>query len=147
MAKPRKTEKKTPGNEAATAQRAGDRARPAEDAWRKLRKLYSVEVRERVDEVLATGGVSLELIQALEFAEHERLEDEIEEARDTTYGSPAIARFFALRLQSRKHLRTLRLAMTPLGSPADMAHPTPDIVAALAADGRDEDDLGDDLLS
>lgn len=96
---------------------------------------------------MQTGGVSLSLLEALELAEHERLLDEIEDCRDMPGAGACMARFYHLRLQHRKHMRTLRLAMTPLSSPADMAHPTPAIIAALTARDDDGEDFGDELMS
>lgn len=133
----------------AEAGQVGERAL-AGQAWACVRSAYSDEVRAKVDAIAEAGGLSLHDIELLEFAEHETLAEEIDDLRTQEKATTAISALYSVRLQSRKHLRTLRIAMTPIGTPNDQRHPTSEDEAkrtkALAAiKDAPEPDTGDDL--
>ncbi len=158
----------TKGRHTASSTRGRDDARELSDneaaapssIWAHVRAMYPPRVQEFVDEVVAQGGLSLADIEALECAEHERLlgifaqlQKQDADARainpDARGHWTALTSLMHLRIQSRKHLRTLRLCMSPIATPNE-THP--DFPAGVAArlerqivDG-DMNDLGDDLL-
>lgn len=143
------------GNEQAVAMDAAARNTPGVALWEKVKSLYSPRVQAVVDAVAEAGGVSLAFIELLEVAEHERLAADIgqlkAQVKDGHKTSTAVSALYSLRLQSRKHMRTLRLAMSPISSPNDMRHPVPSSVAQAIAEidahEVDPSDTGDELLS
>lgn len=143
------------GNEEATEQSARARNDRNFALWEHLKDFYAPRVQGVVRAAIENGGLSLPLIEVLELAEHERLYGEIQQLRAKSESgqrvSTAIAVLYGLRLQCRKHARVCRIAMNPLASPNDMAHPMPESVAEALAALRDYEpdpgDDGDDLMS
>jgi hypothetical protein len=129
----------------------------AGQAWAGVRASYSDEVRAKVDAVAEAGGLSLHDIELLEYAEHEtlaaRIDDLLRAMAEGEKTGTAVTALYSVRLQSRKHLRTLRIAMTPIGTPNDNRHPTSeeqakkDAALAAVAEGADPNDTGDELVN
>ena len=94
--------------------------------WARLRRLYPAKVRERVDIVAEVGGLSLHDIELLEFAAHESCDERIKRLQRRPQTATAIASLESIKLQSRKHLRNLRLAQNPISDPNNMRHPEPE---------------------
>lgn len=101
--------------------------------WGMMRKLFSAQVRERVDLVADVGGLSLHDIELLEFANHENMTERIKRLERKSMTATAISTLESVRLQSRKHLRVLRCAMNPITDPNGQRHPEPDSEARKAA--------------
>ena len=131
-------------------------------AWAVIRPYFSARVRARVDKIAEIGGLSLHDIELFELAAYSALDERIKRLERRPKGATALAACLSLQLQSRKHLRTLRLAQSPIGTPNDMRHPEPEaearrreahasLAAAVerqeAARARGEIDLGDELIS
>lgn len=142
------------GNEGATTAESIERNASGADLWAHLRPQFSGRVQAIVDAAIAGGGVTLEFIALLELAEHERLIGEVEKLRaKAEFGhkvSTAISSLYSLRLQSRRHMRVLRIAMNPIATPNTMKH----IQTAAMASKRlarakppDPNDTGDDLVN
>lgn len=128
--------------------------------WPLIRLRVPKALREQVDRVAALGGLSLHDIELMEYLAHEAAAERIKKLAKRRDTSVAISECLRQQVQSRKHLRTLRLAMSPIGTPNDMRHPEPeaearkraaseklDAAAATAADPGTEPDLGDDLVN
>lgn len=94
--------------------------------WSRLRTLFPAKVRERVDIVAEMGGLSLHDIELLEFAAHESCDERIKRLQRRPQTATAIASLESIKLQSRKHLRNLRLAQNPISDPNNMRHPEPE---------------------
>lgn len=160
--------RKSKGRHTATSLRGRDEARELADdeaaaptsIWTRVREFYPPQVCTFVDAVVEQGGLSLSDIETLECAEHERILGifaQLQKRDATALAKNENARLhytasthlLGLRLQSRKHLRTLRLCMSPISSPN---HSHPPLTAAMLAriEGEiiddDSDDPGDDLL-
>lgn len=158
------------GRHTATSTRGRDEAREATDAevsaptgvWDRIRAFYPPQVQSLVDAVAEAGGLSLADIELLELAEHERIMGMVSaymrQEQDVTLPDGkvvkgrsraiAVTNLMSLRLQSRKHLRTLRIAMTPIGSANDIHPKLPAALAErLSLTEADPHDLGDELVS
>lgn len=126
---------------------ASEQAQKAEatlSAWERLRSQYDPDVAELVDDVVARGGLTLRDIEAMELAEHERLDSEIKALSTKDKATTAISSLLSLRLQSRKHLRTLRVLISPVLTPHQGRAAVPAAVAKRHQ--RVLRDQGDDLV-
>lgn len=92
-------------------------AESAVSVWQGLRNRYSEDVRRDVDAMVERGGLTLGDIEALEYAEHQALGAEIDSLRGEERVATAVAGLYSCRQQSRKHLRTLRGLISPIGTP------------------------------
>lgn len=124
--------------------------------WAKVRKNYPAPVRERVDAIADTGGLSLMDIMLLEFASHEHAGERIKRLERRPKTSTAVADLEKLRLQSRKHMRTVRIAISPIVNPDNNKHPDGETELrkrrakediANAAMSRKGPDVGDELVN
>ena len=123
--------------------------------WEQVRKHFPKPVRERVDAIAETGGLSLLDIMLLEFAAHEQAGERIKRLERRPQTSTAVADLEKLRLQSRKHMRTVRIAISPVANPDGNKHPDAETELrkrqakskiADAAVSRTEPDIGDELV-
>lgn len=125
--------------------------------WGRMRRRVPAKVREYVDIVAELGGMSLHDIELLEVTAHRSLEERIKRLEKRPKSTTAIASCLSLQVQSRKHMRTLRLAMSPIGTPNDQRHPEPEQaakrraahekLAAAEANPEAKTDLGDELVN
>ena len=121
--------------------------------WSSLRDSYPPDVRRVVDAVAARGGLSLADLELIELAEHERLLRIVDEQREAELAdgksrAVAVSGLMSVRLQSRKHMRVIRQALSPISTPGDTRPMVPKAVAdAYALTAADLSDGGDDLLS
>lgn len=148
MSQQRKTYSKSPEGDQARAMEEANAGPPT--AWQRVRLRYPDDVREVVDAMVASGGLSLADIEAIEYAEHTMIQRDLEE--DRANGTPnLVARkdMASLALQCRKHLRTIRLAMSPIQTPNTMKHQQPASVAERRARRKapDRTDTGDELVN
>lgn len=91
--------------------------------WDKMRKHFSKAVQARVDLVADAGGLTLHDIELLEFAAHEQAHERIKRLERKAKTATAVMGLEQLRLQCRKHLRTLRIAINPIANPDVNKHP------------------------
>lgn len=126
------------------ASEQAQRAESTASAWDVLRLRYDEPVRALVDEVVARGGLTLRDIEAMELAEHERLESELTRLAGEERTSGAVAALLGIRLQSRKHLRALRVLISPVLTPHQGRAAVPEAVAKRHQ--RVAGDQGDNLV-
>jgi hypothetical protein len=124
--------------------------------WDQVRKHFPKPVRDRVDAIADTGGLSLMDIMLLEFAAHEQAGERIKRLERRPQTSTAVADLEKLRLQSRKHMRTVRIAISPIANPDGNKHPDAETEMrkrkakeqiADAAVSRKKPDVGDELVN
>lgn len=139
-----------------TAVDMADAAASASTAWSVVRLRYPKTVRALVDRLAAVGGVSLLDIMLMELAAHEQLGERIKRLERRPKSTTAVAAALHQQGTSRKHLRSLRVLMDPIGTPNDGRHPTSEGAAAekqaralqeLAETETDPEDVGDDLVN
>lgn len=94
--------------------------------WLKIRRRFPRAVTEFVDDVAELGGLSLHDIELLQCAQLQRLEERIRRLEKRPKTSTAVSKMESLKLQAMKHLRTLRLAQSPISTPNDQRHPEPE---------------------
>jgi hypothetical protein len=123
--------------------------------WAQVRGKVSPRVREIVDLVAANGGLTLHDIELMEVTAHAQLAERIRRLEKVPKSTTAIASCLQMQGQARKHLRTLRLVMAPIGTPNDQRHVEPEaeakrraLQAELAASAeRAGGDTGDELVN
>lgn len=130
------------------AREMDEAAQSASRVWRLLRSRFPKAVRERVDAVAEAGGLSLHDIELLEFAAHEVLEERVRRLSRRKNTASAVTKLLSVQLQSRKHMRTLREAMSPIKTPNESSPKLPRAIGdRLVVKDSDKSDLGDDLVN
>jgi hypothetical protein len=120
-------------------------------AWDTVRQSIPSTYAEAADAVIESGGLSLLEIQALEYADHlyltELLQLQIIELDAGARVTALVSALASVRLQSRKHMRSIAIAMNP-GNNENGIHPElpPEVAEAYNAAMADGDDFGDDLI-
>lgn len=129
------------GEDQARAQRvAGERVSVM---WAELRDSYVDEVRELVDRIHESGGMTMRDLILLEFAEHETMGFMLaQDNEDAPLGDRLVERLTSMRLQSRKHLGRLLDAIGDTGGANEGPAPVPEDVEAAIAEA-DPNDVGD----
>lgn len=135
--------------------RGKDQAREMDDAEQSASRLWSIirgrfpkAVRELVDQVADLGGLSLHDIELLELAAHEALEARIQRLSRRKNTASAVTKMLSVQLQSRKHLRTLREALSPIKTPNEAPARVPKAIGdRLVVRDNDRADLGDDIVN
>lgn len=94
--------------------------------WTKVRRRFSAKVRDMVDIVAELGGLSLHDIELLQVAQFQRLEERIRVLERKPQTSTAVSKLESLKLQCLKHLRTIRIASSPITTPNEGRHPEPE---------------------
>jgi hypothetical protein len=135
--------------------RSNDAAREVVDAMKRRSPSAQALVKKLPEEyqgaafgVLDAGGLTLLEVQALEFAHHEKLGDMLGhymvELADGVRVASLIASLVSVQLQSRKHLRTIAMAMNP---GVDALNIQPPVSRELLEQYMTDDDFGDDLVN
>lgn len=94
--------------------------------WGRLRRRFPRAVREVVDVVGELGGLTLHDIELLQVAQWQRLDERIKRLEKQKQTSTAISKLESMKLQCLKHLRTLRLAQSPITTPNEGRHVEPE---------------------
>ena len=133
-----KTKKRGPRRDAAKARQSAT-VKGTKRAWHRLRGMYSETVRNVVDEIEESGGLSLRDLIALELAEFLSIKSELGEMDQP--GDRLIERMESLMLQSRKNLRSLVESQGDSGGVSAQPVRVPEGLRILPSP-----DEGDDLL-
>lgn len=124
-------------------------AQKSTSGFERLRGLFRPEVADVAEKVIASGGLSLVEIQAIEFAEMMEV-DKVQEGAIEAMAmgektSTLVAQLANVKLQSRKHLRAIAELLNPGVNPnKERPELPPELEVYNAADAGD---YGDDLVN